>query len=442
MKKILKLMTPKFILRFYHFSLAYLGAFLYGFPSRKLVVIGVLGTRGKTTTANFIWACLTAAGYKVGLTGTANIRIGNEEAMNPYHMTMPGRFKMQKLLYEMRKAGCKFVVLETPSEGVEQSRHRGIAYDLAVFTTLYPEYLAVHGWSYERCKEMHMKVFESLKKQPVKSLNGKCIPKAIIVNNDVDEKDLFLRYPADLKITYGIRNDAQVVAKDIISGEDGVSFFVGSSKYELKMLGAFNVVNALAVIATVSALGVGVEAIQRGFSYLKNVPGRMEKIDEGQSFSVFVDYAHDAVSLEVALKTMNEVKHGESARVIVVTGGQGGGRDKKKLPIMGEIAAKMADIIVVTNEDPYDDDPREIMEAIARSSEKSGKKRGENLFVIDDRREGICKALSLAKDVDIVLISGKGAEQSMMVKGGRSIPWDDRVVAREKLRELIASRAQ
>lgn len=438
MKKILKLITPKFFLRFYHFILAYIGAFLYGFPSRKMIVIGVFGTRGKTTAANFIWASLTAAGHKVGLTGTANIRIGNKETMNPYHMTMPGRFRMQKLLSEMYKVGCNFAVLETPSEGVEQSRHRGIAYDMVVFTTLYPEYLAVHNWSYERCKEMHLKVFETLKKQPAKFLNGKRVPKVIIMNSDVDEKDLFLRHPADLKVTYGILHEAQVMAKDIVSGKDGVSFFVGLAKYELKMPGEFNVINALSAIAAVSSLGIDVETIQKGLSYLQNVPGRMEKIDEGQNFSVFVDYAHDAVSLEAALKTMNEIKHSESARIIVVTGGQGGGRDKKKLPIMGEITAKMADMMIITNEDPYDDNPREIIEKIAEGSEKNGKKRGKDLFVIDDRREGIREALSLAKDGDVVLISGKGAEQSMMIGGGKSIPWDDRVVVREEIKKQMA----
>lgn len=438
MKKILKLITPRFLLRLYHFSLAYLGAFLYGFPSRKMIVIGVLGTRGKTTTANFIWSCLTAVGYKVGLTGTANIRIGDKERLNPYHMTMPGRFKMQKLLSEMRDAGCKFVVVETPSEGIGQSRHRGIAYDMAVFTTLYPEYLAVHNWSYEKCKEMHMRVFKSLKKQPIKFLNGKRVPKIMVVNNDVEERDLFLRYPADLKVTYGIQNDAQVMATNIKSGQDGVNFFVGSVKYELKMPGEFNVVNALSAIATVSALGVSVEAIQKGLSRLQNVPGRMEKINEKQSFSVFVDYAHDAVSLEAALKTMREIKQDTSSQVIVITGGQGGGRDRKKLPIMGEIAAEMADIVIITNEDPYDDDPREIMEKITKGSEQKGKIRGENLFVIDDRREGIRKALSLAKKGDVVLISGKGAEQSIMLKNGKSIPWDDRVVVREEIRKQIA----
>lgn len=437
MKKIFKLITPKVLLRFYHFILAYLGAFLYGFPSRKMIIIGVFGTRGKTTTANFIWSCLTAAGYKAGLTGTANIRIGDKERLNPYHMTMPGRFKMQKLLSEMYKAGCNFAVLETPSEGVEQSRHRGIAYDMAVFTTLYPEYLAVHNWSYERCKKMHVKVFETLKKQPVKFMGGKRVQKIMVMNNDIDEREMFLRHPADLKVTYGISHEAQVMAKNILSGKDGVSFFVGPAKYELKMPGEFNVINALAAIATISSLGLGVEAIQKGLSYLQNVPGRMEKIDEGQNFSVFVDYAHDSVSLEAALMAMQNIKQNSLSRVIVLTGGQGGGRDKKKLPIMGNVAAKFADFVVIANEDPYDDDPREIMEVIAKSSEENGKTRGENLFVIDDRREGIRKALSLAKDNDIVLISGKGAEQSMMVHCGKSIPWDDRVVVREEIRKQI-----
>src|SRR3989344_4572490 len=159
LKKFLKKLTPRFILRVYHFALAYLGALVYGFPSRRMVVIGIVGTRGKTSAANLIWACLSSAGYKAGLTGTANIRVGSEERMNPYHMTMPGRFTLQKLLREMADAGCAFAVVETPSEGVEQFRHKGIAYDAAVMLNMYPEYLEGHGWDYERCKDMHEVIF-------------------------------------------------------------------------------------------------------------------------------------------------------------------------------------------------------------------------------------------------------------------------------------------
>lgn len=435
-KRFIKKLIPKIFVSWYHLTLAYIGACFYGFPSKKMLVIGVLGTRGKTTVANLIWSCFTAAGYKTGLTGTANIRIGDEERMNPYHMTMPGRFTLQKLLKEMYDNGCRCVVIETPSEGVEQWRHKGIAYDAAVITTLYPEYLAVHNWSFERCKDMSEKIFEILHLQPRKKIGEKKIPKVIVVNNEIEEKERFLKHKSDIKVTYAIHGNADIVPEKINISSSQVSFSISGIVYTLGILGDFNVGNALAAIATVSAYGISNEAIQKGLQNIHLVPGRMEKIDEGQKFSVFVDYAHDAVSIEAALESVKNLKTEKEGRVIVLLGGQGGGRDKKKRPIMGQIAAKMADYVVVANEDPYQDDPVQIMEEVAHGSEDAGKVRGKDLFVITDRREGIKKALSLAVSGDVVLIAGKGAEQSMEVKEGQ-IPWDDRIVVKEELKNLL-----
>ncbi len=434
-KKIIKKFVPHFLFDWYHFALAYLGSFLYGFPSKKMIIIGVLGTRGKTTSANLLWSCFTAAGYKTGLTGTANIRIGNEERMNPYHMTMPGRFTLQKLLKEMYDSGCRYVIVETPSEGVEQSRHKGIAYDAALITTLYPEYLAVHHWSFERCKDMDEKVFETLHTQPSKFFGGKRVPKVIVVNAEIEEKERFLKHTADIKLTYATQGTADILPEKINTSPSGVSFSISGVQYTLGILGSFNVGNALAAIAVASAYGVSNESIQKGLQNIHLVPGRMEKIDGGQNFSVFVDYAHDAVSIEAALKSVKNLKPNKDGKIIVLLGGQGGGRDKKKRPVMGKIAAEKANFVVVTNEDPYEDDPKEIMEEVARGCENAGALRGKNLFVVDDRREGIHKALSLAEHGDVVLIAGKGAEQSMEIKGGQ-IPWDDRAVAKEELLKL------
>lgn len=434
LKKIIKKLTPHFAISAYHLFLAYLGALLYGFPSRKMVVVGVLGTRGKTTAANLIWAVLTAAGYKTGLTGTANIRIGNEERINKLHMTMPGRFVLQKLLKEMYDAGCKFAVVETPSEGVEQWRHKGIAYDAAVMTTLYPEFLAVHGLSFERCKDMHEKVFAELARQPKKILNNKKVKKVMVVNNAIEERDRFLRHRADVKVTYAVQGPADVTAERIVETPKGVRFRSGTSDYSLNLLGGFNVENALAALALASAFDISPDVIQKGFGLLSNVPGRMEKIDEGQNFSVYVDYAHDAVSLEAALTAALRLKD-LTRKTILITGGQGGGRDKEKRPIMGEIAARLADYVIVTNEDPYDDDPEAIIEEIAKSVEAHGKVREKNLFVLSDRREGIVKALSLAGSGDLVLVTGKGAEQTMEIYG-KAIPWDERGIVREELKKI------
>ncbi len=448
MKKIIKFFMPVFLISFYHWVLAYLGALIYGFPSRKLVVIGVLGTRGKTSTANFIWSILNAAGEKTGLTGTANFRIGNEEKLNEYHMTMPGRFFLQKFLRKMVKTGCRYAVIETPSEGVEQWRHKGIFYDVAILTTLYPEYMEVHNWDFERCKKMHLKVFEELHSQPRKTINGKKIPKIIVVNSDNDDKNLFLNPPADKKVTYGLKTEADLTAAFIKTDNEVVSFEwfdkahhrSGGEKYELGVKGSFNVLNALGAMAVASAIGIDKRYIKEGLKNLLSVPGRMEKIEAGQNFDVFVDYAHDGPSMTAALDAVGEMSSAQGGKaggkIIVVVGAEGGGRDRKKRPVIGKLAAEKSDYVVVTNVDPYDDDQNEIIENVACAAEAAGKIRNMDLFTIADRREGIRRALKLAKDDSIVLITGKGAEQSMII-GSEKISWDDRVVARQEIEKMV-----
>lgn len=434
-KKIIKIFVPDFLISFYHLILAYLGAFIYGFPSRKMVIIGVLGTRGKTTTANFIWSILNASGEKAGLTGTANFRVGDEEMINEYHMTMPGRFILQKLLNRMLQAGCRYAIIETPSEGVEQWRHKGIFYDIAVLTTLYPEYMAAHKWDYERCKKMHLKIFEELHKQPRKIINSQKIPKIIVVNSDNEDKNLFLKQTADKKTTYGLNAGTDITASSVKTDNESVSFECQGDKYELATKGSFNVINALGAIAVAEALGISKEYIKKGLLNLSLVPGRMEKIEAGQNFKVFVDYAHDGPSMTAALNAVWEMKKSGS-KIIVVVGAEGGGRDKTKRPVIGKIAAEKSDYIVVTNVDPYYDDQYEIMDDIAKVAEKAGKIRRESLFTIADRREGIRQAFKLAKKGDMVLITGKGAEQSMIV-GSEKIPWDDRRVARQEIEKMV-----
>jgi len=430
LKSNIKKLIPRPILSLYHLVLAWAGAVLYGFPSRQMMVIGVTGTRGKTTTANYIWSVLTAGGYKVGQTGTANIRIGEKEMMNPYHMTMPGRFKMQKLLSQMAKAGCEIAIVETPSEGVEQFRHKGIAYDFMIFTVLYPEHLAIHNWDPERCTAKMVELFSELKKQPVKKLRGEKIEKTFIINRDSSEWERFWNNDAEKKISFGIKERADVSAGAIVSSPDGVEFSALGKIFHLNIPGEYNVANALPAIAIGRQLNISEETIAKGLAMLGTIPGRMEKIDAGRSFAVYVDYAHDGPSIEALLKSAQQMKNG--GRVIITVGAEGGGRDKDKRPVMGKLCAALADFTIVTNVDPYEDDPRSIISDISNAAIAAGAKLNENIFVIEDRRAGINKALSLAKAGDIVLITGKGAEQSMEI-GGHSIPWDDRLVVRDEL---------
>ena len=436
MKKIIKKLTPAFLLNIYYFLLALFGAVIYGFPSRKMVVIGVTGTKGKTSAINYIWACLSAGGIKTGLISTANIKIGEEEALNKYHMTMPGRFIIQSLMAKMVKAGCKYCLVEVTSEGIKQKRNAGIIFDTAIFTNLTPEHLSSHGGSFEKYKEMKSRLFSNLSKK-YKNINGVKISKTIIVNNDSEYADYFKKYKADSKISFGIKNQADFQAKNVQEKSDGVVFSLNNKDYNLGILGAFNTYNALPAIIVAQLAGVSDENIFTGLSGLHLIPGRMEKIDEGQKFLVLVDYAHEKESITNVLTTANHLKRAGS-RTIILLGAEGGGRDKTKRLLMGELAGKLADYVFVTNVDPYEDDPKQIIEDIATVAEKNGKVRGQNLFTIEDRRESINKSLSIAKENDVVLVTGKGAEQSMII-GGKSISWDDRKVVREELQKIKAS---
>ncbi len=429
MKKLLRALIPKPLLKLYHFKMAVFFNLFYGRPTRKLIVIGVTGTKGKTSTSNYIWSALQASGIKTGLISSANIRIGAREAVNDMHMTMPGRGKIQQLCKQMLKAGCTHVVIETASEGILQYRHVGIAYDIAVFTNLSPEHLPSHGGSFENYKETKGILFKQLLKQPTKTWNDERVEKVIIANSDDEHADYYLSFPADRHITFGIEG-GKVHASSIQEHDRGVTFQVDQDMYTVSIPGKFNVYNALPAITIAKLFGSHPESIAEGIEKLHHIPGRMEEIDEGQDFRVFVDYAHEARSMKALLESAPSLAKG---RVIVILGAEGGGRDTSKRKPMGELAGELADIVIVSNVDPYEDDPAMIAEDIAIAAESKGKIRDKDLFVIEDREAGIKKALELAKKDDLVLITGKGAEQSITI-GGKSLPWDDRVITRKLLK--------
>lgn len=433
MKRFIKKLSPKFIFSIYYYLLAIIGAVIYGFPSKRMVVIGITGTKGKTSAINFIWSVLNNNGMKTGIITTANIRIGEKEFLNKYHMTMPGRFNIQKLMSEMVKEKCKYCLVETTSEGIKQFRHIGIDYDIAIFTNLTPEHLQSHG-SFENYKIAKAKLFKHISSHK-KIIDGKEIEKIIIVNNDDENKDLFLSFPANKKITFGIKSSADYKAENIIETNSGVDFSINNRLYKLSILGKFNVYNSLPAIIIGNLLNIKYEDIYTSLNKLSLIPGRMEIINEGQKFLTIVDYAHEKESITGLLNTANNMKK-NGGKIIILLGAEGGGRDKAKRPIMGELSAKYADFVIVSNVDPYDDNPKEIIEDIAIIAEKFGKKRNENLFTIEDRKDGIRKAISLAKENDIVLITGKGAEQSMIING-QNIPWDDRLIVKEELKKIL-----
>lgn len=442
MKAFLKRIVPQTIFSLYYWLFSMVGAFLYGFPSRKLIVVGITGTKGKTSTANFIWSCCMAAGMKAGIITTANIRIGNEELMNHYHMTMPGRFAIQQTMREMVKKGCKVCVVETTSEGLKQWRHAGIDYDVAIFTNLTPEHLPSHGGSFEAYKKAKGALFSSLRRSYRKTLDGVVVPKIVLANNDSEHAAYYLSLVSGAAHTFSVQKASDVKAEQIKEGASGVTFSVSgvgghsSASYQLSVLGAFNVYNALPAIALMRLWGVSEEKIQNGVRSLALIPGRMEVVASSPA-TVIVDYAHEGQSMTVATEACRKML-GVGGKLIVLLGAEGGGRDKAKRRAMGEVVAWQADVVIVSDVDPYEDDPIEICEDIAKAVEVASlgsKKRDTNLFVIGDRRAGIAKALSIAVSGDVVLITGKGAEQSMVIRGGQ-IAWDDRTIVREEISKL------
>lgn len=472
-KKIIPKKVWAYLWPLYHFAWGYVGNFLYRAPSQKLIVIGVTGTTGKTTSVYLIAKMLKAAGYKVGYTSTAMFCDGQREWLNNKKMTMVGRLFTFQMLHKMVKNKCHYAVVETSSEGIVQYRHRFINYDILVFTGLYPEHIESHG-SFEAYREAKGMLFAHLKdcktkytdndnrvkkvEAGIKKLSLNRVKKTIIVNGDDEHKDYFLNFWSEEKIEYAVTpklpieiKDEDLAAKDynfhrlLASnpqlGHEGTKFVLcydgecfKDSPVTLKLLGAFNVTNALNAVAVGYAQGLPLEQIKNGLESVSGIAGRLERIDLSQPFSVIVDYAFEPRAVEKLYET---IKWLPRQNIIHVLGSAGGGRDVARRPILGRIAGEQADMIIITNEDPYDDEPQIIIDQVAVGAEKAGKVLDQDLFKILDRRAAIAKALSLAKENDVVLITGKGSEQAICVAGGKKIPWDDRVVVREELKKIL-----
>lgn len=443
MKSRLKKIIPPGALNRYHQVMAIAANWLYGRPSEKMIVIGVTGTNGKSSTVWLIAKILEAAGYKVGATSTAMFKIADREWLNDQKMTMLGRLALQKILKQMLKAGCQYAVVETSSEGIKQHRHWGINYDVAIFTNLTPEHLEAHG-SFDQYKQAKLKLFAKIGRSRKKQLDGRKITKTIIVNGDDQYSQEFLAFPADQKISFGLGNSIlDLRAEEIKFTSDGVSFELAGNRFVAPLLGRFNIYNSLAAISAARSQGVDWAVCQRALKATEGIPGRLEFIEEGQNFQVMVDYAPEPESLRQLYQTISDHQLvGPNQKIIQVLGSCGGGRDKSRRPVLGRLAGDRADYVIVTNEDPYDDDPVEIIDAVADGALAVGKTLDKNLFKIWERREAIIKALNLAGAGDLVLLTGKGCEQAICVAGGKKIPWDERQVVREEIRSRLAQKNQ
>ncbi|MEK7530082.1 MAG: UDP-N-acetylmuramyl-tripeptide synthetase [Patescibacteria group bacterium] len=423
----IKRFVPSRALLAYHFALSLLATLIFRFPARKMIVIGVTGTNGKSSTVQLTGQLLMALGHSVGWTSTDSWRVKDRVTTNDKKMTMLGRFQTQKLLNEMVRAGCTHAVVETSSQGVAQFRHVGIAYDVMVLTNLAPTHIEAHG-GFENYKAAKLKAFQTLAGKPggVSVINVNDAFAAEFAAVGVERVVGFGR--SDQRV-FDVLTDERFLADEVEITKTGSRFSLQGVTFSTPLIGAFSLHNTLCAIAVAASLGARLEALQRPVSALTPIPGRLETFQKG-GVTVVVDYAPEPHSLKALYEV---VALFDPARIIHVTGSAGGGRDVAARAQVGTLAALHDDVVIVTNEDPYDDDPMEIIDDVADGAVAHGKRDGVDLFRILDRREAIGKAISLSKMGDMVLVTGKGSEPVMVVAGGRKIPSDDRVFVKEAL---------
>lgn len=438
-KRMIRGVLPASFLEWYHLTLARVANIWYGRPSHWLVVVGVTGTNGKSTTVEFISQLLRASGARVGHLATTSIRVGDEEVLNASKMTMLGRFSLQRHLKAMLKAGCQYAVVEVTSQGLAQHRAEGIEFDIAVFTNLTPEHIEAHG-SFENYAAAKEILFKQLAGRKEKKVNGRDIPTVSIVNIDDAHAQQYAQHEATKRFGFTVKDAAPVVAPQTVvaataikSDARGSRFMIQDVPFRLPVIGGYNIANALAAVSVGLALGYRLNEVSEWIGRLTATPGRLEIIDAGQSFTVIVDQAPEPASVENVFSTLAYFK---PKRIIHVFGSAGGGRDKARRPILGRLSVEHAALSIITNEDPYDENPLTIIKEIAAGAIQAGGIADQTVLIVPDRRDAIAKAFSLAQPKDLVLITGKGCEQAIVVKDNKKLPWDDRVVVREELSRM------
>ncbi len=415
-------------------ALADLAAAFWDYPARRLTVIGVTGTDGKTTTANLIYSIMQAAGLRVGMITTVNAVIGDQLLDTGFHVTTPESPEVQRYLAEMVAAGLTHVILEATSHGLSQQRVANCEFDIGVVTNITHEHLDYHG-SYDAYRDAKAILFTSLAQTSVK----KRVVSPVAVLNQDDESYEYLRKISNVRnLSYGMDNRAQVRATKVYFNTAGTNFRVCGKDYEIPieshLVGEHNIYNCLAAIAvTVDGLDLPPSIAQKGIAALEGIPGRMEVIDAGQEFMAIVDFAHTPNALRNSLETARKLIPG---RVIAIFG-SAGLRDREKRRLMAEISAELADFTVLTAEDPRTESLDNILEEMAAGVESRGAVKNRTYWSVRDRGEAIRFGVSLAQPGDVVIACGKGHEQSMCF-GKIEYPWDDRIAMRAALAEQLS----
>lgn len=422
-------------------ALAILSATFYGFPARRLTVLGVTGTDGKTTTATLLYRILVAAGRRAGLISTISVLIGERSLDTGLHVTTPEAPSVQRYLGEMVAAGITHVVIEATSHGLAQQRLGACEFDLAAVTNITHEHLDYHG-SYKAYREAKASLFTGLAETLPKPQGN---PRVAVLNRE-DSSYAYLAglveplSPPLRVVSYGGNAGvpADVRALEVSQAPGGGLRFVAAGRdyrfaVESRLVGEYNVANCLAAIAAaIDGLGLDPSAAQEGIASLEGVPGRMEAIDLGQAFAAIVDFAHTPNALRRSLETARRLASG---RVIAVFG-SAGLRDRAKRRMMAQISAELADLTVFTAEDPRSESLDGILSEMAGGAEERGGVEGRTFWRIPDRGQALRFAFSLARPGDVVIACGKGHEQSMCF-GETEYPWDDRQAMRAALAELL-----
>lgn len=425
MKKII----PQSIKNIYHLFQAILANFIYGCPSSGIKIIGVTGTNGKTTTVQMIAKILEESGYKIALNSTINFKIGQKEWVNKTKYTTLSPFKIQKFILDAVKERCDYLVLETSSHSLDQFRVWGIKYEVAVITNVTREHLDYHKTMGEYRKSKK-KLFQNIE--------------LAVVNLDMENPEEFLDCDSKNKYGYTTKNQNtnlkmqnEIEKLKMIKAEDvglDVSFSkykIQDTKFEIHLPGLFNIENALAATCVGISQNISLEIISKALKKIEGVPGRMEYVPNDKNLNIIIDYAVTPDSLEKLYDLIKNIN--SSNKKIISVFGSCGERDQGKRPIMGGVVSKLADFVIITNEDPYNEDPWKIIDEVA--SGVKNKAENQEFWKIFDRREAIKKALLLAKSGDFIVVTGKGAEETMAV-GKKRIPWNDKKVILEELRKL------
>ena len=425
-------------------ALGLAAAWRAGDPSQRMGIVGITGTDGKTTTAYMVRAILEAAGHRAGLVGTTDVVVGGASLGNPARASTPEAPELQAYLAGMLAAGDDWAVVESTSHGLAQRRVAGVAYDVAVLTNITSEHLDFHVTlqAYRVAKQSLFARLARSEENPEKGWG-----KHAIVNADDPQSEAVaaiadqagaavIRYGLAGRLHARAAQALDLAATDVAQTPSGMGIAVraaGWSGYvSLRLAGRFNVHNAMAAMGVAAALGHDLDAAAAGLGLLESVPGRMQRIDEGQPFNVIIDYAHTAEALATVL---DELAPADPAGGLIVVFGSAGERDTAKRAVMGRVAGERCRLVVLTDEDPRGEDRRAILEAIAQGAQAAGKVRGTDLLVIPDRHEAIRTAMRLARPGDAVLLAGKGHEKTIEM-AGRELAWDEAEQARDALRTL------